>query len=172
MSFRPFIQKMIRQEKDQASSWKNSIYFAHDAITFRSRILLSRKTGRLLNGGRTFLSETRMHFRLMPSSMSASAATSNAITKRFCLISQKLLKLATSQFNTQHSPQQFLHFHWKWRHQLLLVNIFETVIQGLHFFCYKLLDIYAPLPRTWDSSGPTVVYALRKMADFDFLGNY
>ena len=76
----------------------------------------------------------------------------------------------------QHSPQQSLHFHCIWRHQLLSVGskshkhvyfrscfggdfsitvqmilkkftVLEIVIQGLHFLLYNLLDSFAPWPQ-------------------------
>ena len=39
-------------------------------------------------------------------------------------------------------------------------TVLETVVQGLHFVFCNLLDIFAPWPRKWGSSWPTVVFAL------------
>ena len=81
----------------------------------------------------------------------------------WCWLSQKLLMLAASKFNTGHSPRESLHFRRKWCHHLLPVGrksykrvhfwscsgrdfsmmvqpilkmftVFETVIQGFHSF--------------------------------------
>jgi len=41
-------------------------------------------------------------------------------------------------------------------------TVLETVIQGVYFLLCNLLDIFAPWPRKWGSSGPTVVYALHR----------
>ena len=110
-----------------------------------------------------YLSDTRMRFRLMLSSMSAS------VTKWLLGISRKLLDIR------------------KWRHKLLPIGsksykrvhfgscsgrdfsltvqpilkrftVLESVIQALYFFLCKLLDIFATWPRKWGSDGPTVVY--------------
>ena len=44
----------------------------------------------------------------------------------------------------------------------------ETAIQVLHFLLCNLIDIFAPWPRKWGSSGPSVVYALRQNSSFWF----
>ena len=79
---------------------------------------------------------------------------------------------------------------WKWHHQLLPFGskshkrvhfrscsvaisrqrfnrfwkslVLETVIPGLNFLLYNLLDNFAPWPRKWGSRGPIAVYAIRK----------
>ena len=55
--------------------------------------------------------------------------------------------------------------------QLILKTFTDLkLIQGLHFLFCNILDIFAPWPRKCSSSGPTVVYALRRwlIAIFSF----
>ena len=47
-----------------------------------------------------------------------------------------------------------------------MFTVLETVIHGLHFLLCNLLDIFAPWPRKWGSSGPCVVYTLPNVMHF------